>query len=151
MSFNGRLEWNKSEAQILADRNLQSGGAVQRHIDSAVIRHCEPYCPWDTGTLAHSANIATDIGSGEVKYETPYARYQYYGNVMGPNIPIKQGGNVVGFFSPKNKIKTLTGEKLNYNTEHSALSGSFWFERMAADHKQDILEEASAVAGSKHS
>lgn len=148
--MNGELKWNKSEAQILAERNLQTGGAVQRYIDSAVIRYCEPYVPYDSGALMRSANTATDVGSGEVRYDAPYARYQYYGNVMGPNIPIKQGGQVVGFFSPPNQIKSLTGAKLNYNTEHSALSGSFWFDRMTADHKQDILEEASEVAGSKH-
>jgi len=150
MSFNGRLEWNKSEQQILAERGLLPGGAVQKCIDSAVIRYCEPYTPYDTGTLAHSPNTATDIGSGVIVYPGPYARYQYYGNVMGPNIPIKQGGEVVGFFSPPNREKHLTGAKLQYNTEVHPLAGSFWFERAMADHKKDILEEASRVAGSKH-
>ena len=145
--MNGRLEWNKSDAQILAEHDMETGGEVQKYLDGAVIRYDEPYVPFDTGTLAHSSNTASVIGSGEVRYETPYARYQYYGNVMGPNIPIKQGGEVVGFFSPKNKVKTLTGRKLIYSKEHSPLAGSYWFERMKADHKDDILEEVSARFG----
>lgn len=149
MSFNGRFEMDGIE-EILAKRDLETGGAVQRHIDSAVIRYSEPYTPFDTGDLARSPNAATDIGSGEVKYPGPYARYQYYGNVMGPNIPIKQGGEVVGFFSPPNQEKHLTGAKLQYSTEVNPLAGSFWFERATADHKKDILEEASKIAGSKH-
>jgi len=148
--MNGHLEWNKTDAQVLAEHDLQTGGEVQKYIDSAVIRYDEPYVPFDSGTLAHSANTATVIGSGEVRYETPYARYQYYGNVMGPNIPIKQGGETVGFFSPPNQIKTLTGAKLKYNIEHSSLSGSFWFERAMADHKEDILEEVCQRFGCKH-
>ncbi len=148
--MNGRLEWDKSEIEILAARGLQPGGTTQKYIDSAVIRYCEPYTPFDSGNLSRSPNTATDIGSGEVKYPGPYARYQYYGNVMGPNIPIKQGGQVVGFFSPPNKIKTLTGAKLKYNTEHNPLAGSFWFERAMADHKKDILEEVSRLVGCEH-
>lgn len=148
--MNGRLDWNKSDAQVLAEHNLQTGGEVQKYIDSSVIRYCEPYLPYDTGTLARSANTATAVGSGEVRYETPYARYQYYGNAMGPNIPIKQGNEIVGFFSPPNQIKHLTGAKLAYNTEHSPLSGSFWFERAMADHKNDILEEVCQRFGCKH-
>ena len=148
--MNGRLVWNKSEQQILSERGLLPGGAVQKYIDSAVIRYCEPYTPFESGNLSRSPNTETDIGSGEVKYPGPYAHYQYYGEVYGPNIPIFQGGVVVGFFSPPNQIKHPTGEKLEYNTEHNPLAGSFWFERAMADHKEDILKEVCAFAGCKH-
>ena len=51
---------------------------VQVFIDSEVARLCTPYVPWDTGTLAKSPLTATDFGSGEVVYNTPYAKAQYY-------------------------------------------------------------------------
>ena len=63
--------------KLLAKRNLEKGGTVQRYIDSEVIRQCEPYVPFDEGTLTRSASLATRIGSGLVIYNTPYARYQY--------------------------------------------------------------------------
>ena len=66
------------EDKILAKRNLEMGGAVQKFIDSEVLRLCEPLVPFDQGTLARSGQINTVIGSGQVKYRTPYARRWYY-------------------------------------------------------------------------
>lgn len=61
-------------------RGLEAGGEVQKYIDSEVIRLSDPYVPFDTGMLKHSAISATVIGSGVVVYNTPYASKQYYGN-----------------------------------------------------------------------
>lgn len=137
------FKWKKSAEQMLAERNLETGGLVQRTIDNAVIRYSEPYVPRDTGTLSQSPYTAST--PGKVVYNTPYARYLYYGQVMGPNIPIKDGGEVVGFFSPPGQPKHLTGKELHYQGEPQR--GSFWFERMKADHTQDILREAQNAAG----
>lgn len=64
--------------QILADRGLEPGGRVQQVIDSEVLRLCTPYVPWDNGVLNASGIAHTTIGSGEVRYSTPYARRWYY-------------------------------------------------------------------------
>lgn len=116
------------------------GGHVQKVVDAAVIRECFPYVPFDEGVLAGSANTATEIGSGEVVYDTPYARYQYYGEVYGPNIPIIENGEIVGWWSPPEK--SPTGRKLQYNTDMNPLAGSHWFDRAMADHIEDVLKEA---------
>lgn len=142
-TFKAEFKWKKSARQLLYERNLETGGLVQRAIDNAVIRYSEPYVPRDTGTLANSPYTASE--PGKVVYSTPYARYLYYGQVMGPNIPIKDGGEVVGFFSPPGKPKHLTGKELHYQGEPQR--GSFWFERMKADHTKDILREAQNAAG----
>lgn len=63
---------------ILKRRGLEEGGRVQQVIDSEVLRRCDPYVPKDRGMLIDSGILATDIGSGEVNYETPYAKKQYY-------------------------------------------------------------------------
>ncbi|MBE0600229.1 MAG: hypothetical protein IH607_00460 [Firmicutes bacterium] len=63
---------------LLKKRGIDSGGAVQRYIDSEVLRLCRPYVPLDQGTLIASGRLATTLGSGEVKYNTPYARKWYY-------------------------------------------------------------------------
>lgn len=56
---------------------LTTGGEVQMFIDNEFIKHCEPYVPFDTGMLARSAWLSTDIGSGQIVYETPYAEKVY--------------------------------------------------------------------------
>ena len=134
---------------LLKARNLEKGGLVQAAIDKSVIDWCLQYCPWQTGTLARSPYTASEIGSGEVCYIGPYARYLYYGEVYGPNFPkeIDAQGNVVQWASPPKKYPT--GRELQYNTDTNPLAGSFWFERMKADHTDDILREAKSVAGIK--
>lgn len=145
-TIKAEFRWNKSVTAILRRRNLETGGLVQQTIDNAVIRYCEPYVPRQTGTLANSPYTVSE--PGRVVYNTPYARYLYYGEVMGPNIPIRENGDIVGFYSPKNQKKELTGRPLHYNGEPQR--GSFWFERMKADHTEDILREAQHAASKQH-
>lgn len=59
-------------------RGLESSGDVQRYIDTQVLELCNPKVPFDNGKLAESGDKETTIGSGEVKYHTPYARRWYY-------------------------------------------------------------------------
>lgn len=136
---------------LLRRFHLEEGGLVQQAIDKSVIDWNLQYCPWETGSLAKSAYAATVLGSGKVVYPGPYARYLYYGEVYGPNIPVfdDNTGEPTSFFSPPGQKKHPTGRKLQYSTDVNPLAGSFWFERMKADHKDDILREAKAVAGIK--
>lgn len=64
--------------KILRSRKLEPGGEVQQFIDSEVLRLCDPLVPFDTGALKQSGIINTKVGSGLVKYRTPYARRWYY-------------------------------------------------------------------------
>lgn len=64
--------------KIIAKRGLQKGGEVQQYIDSEVLRLSEQFIPKDTGELIRSGIINTNIGSGDIKYRTPYARRWYY-------------------------------------------------------------------------
>ena len=50
----------------------------QEIVDSEVLRHCAPLVPLRTGALELSGTLGTVIGSGEVRYIAPYARFQYY-------------------------------------------------------------------------
>ena len=144
------FEWNGTE-DLLARCNLEKHGRVQTAIDNAVIKYSMPYVPFKTGTLAQSAYSASKIGEGEITWETPYARYLYFGEIYGPNIPVFEddSGVPTRFFSPKGQKKHPTGRPLQYDTSSNPQAGSHWFDRMKADHMQDILREAKAVAGIK--
>lgn len=136
MEFNGRLEIKPLDL-MLKEHGLNSMGKIQKYIDSECIRLMKPYTPFKTGILEKMATIGTVIGSGEIHQSTPYARYLYYGEVYGPNIPIFDGDNLVGFYSPPKKHPT--GKALKYDKSAHPLAGKKWFDRMKADHKKDIL------------
>lgn len=150
VNVKAHFDFGDSEALMKA-KNLETGGLVQKVIDNAVIKWCEPYCPMKTGVLTASARTATVLGSGQVVYNTPYAHYLYYGEVYGPNIPVfdDDSGIPTRYFSPKGAKKHPTGRPLQYDTSLNPLAGSHWFERMIADHADDILKEAKAVVGVK--
>ncbi len=141
-----KFKWNKSFGAVMTAR-LQE---AQKHIDQTCIDQMIPYTPWRNGFLEESVKIGTVIGSGKLRYLSPYARYLYYGEIYGPSIPIFEKGNPepIGFFSPKRQRKHATGRPLTYTLSNGhQLAGKLWFERMKADHKGEILEGAAKIAG----
>lgn len=118
---------------------------TQRYIDSECIRLMVPYTPMRNGLLMESVKLGTVIGSGELRYLSPYARYLYYGEIYGPNIPIFDGGELVGFFSPRGKRKHPTGREMTYDISRHPQAGKLWFERMKADHSDEILDGAAKI------
>lgn len=78
------------------------------------IRYSDPYVPFKTGVMKKSGTSGTVIGSGVVEYTAPYARNQYYTNA---------GHGIEG---------------MNAENGTKGLRGSFFLERMKADHLSDI-------------
>lgn len=104
------------EKAVIKSRGLDDGGEVQKYIDTQVLQLCEPKVPKDTGALIQSGIINTVIGSGQVKYSTPYARRWYY---------------------------------MEANFQEAPERGTYWFERMKAQYKDQILAGAKKIAGVK--
>lgn len=144
-TFNGQLslKWTKTFGNI-TDTQFQK---AQRFVDSECIRLMKPYTPFRNGYLESSATLGTDIGSGEIRQISPYARYLYYGKVYGPNIPMFESGKLIGFFSPPGKKKHPTGAELHFDKSKHPQANKMWFERMKFDHKEEILQGAAKVAG----
>lgn len=123
----GNLRMNPLST-ILGKRGLLPGGRAQQFIDGEVLRLSDPYTPMQDHMLIDGGAMGTSIGSGEVVYNSPYARYLYYGKVMIGRAP-----------------KTLTEKELSF---HGAPKrGAFWFERMKADHKIGILRGVAKITG----
>lgn len=120
---------------------------AQKFIDSKCLELMRPYTPFRTGMMQRSATLGTRIGSGHIVYTSPYARYQYYGVVYGPNIPIYENGILVGFRSPKQKHKT--NRMLTYSKARHPQAQRLWFETMKKKHGEAILRGAAAIAGGK--
>lgn len=75
INFN-RFEFDQVKA--LKKRDLDTGGKVQKFIDSECIRRMDPYTPKDIGTLIGAATSQTSIGLGKIIQQTPYAKRWYY-------------------------------------------------------------------------
>ena len=145
-SISARLEAKLEPNDLLHDYGLEKGGRVQRAIDDAVIRECTPYVPASPDrTLEFSARVSTEIGSGEVIWNTPYAHYQYMGIVYGPNFQVMIKG-ALEWRSYAGRPKHPTDRELTYDTSQNPLAGPRWFERMKADRLNDILDEARRAA-----
>lgn len=68
------IRWNPGFGPDMANRI----NSAQEHVDSQCLMYCDPKVPMDAGILKQSGNMNTQIGSGELKYRTPYARRWYY-------------------------------------------------------------------------
>lgn len=132
-----------------AQRQRNSLVNAQKYIDSECIRFMKPYTPFRTGIMEKSATLGTVIGSGHIVYNAPYARYQYYGIIYGPNIPLFENGVLIGWISPPKKKPT--NRHLRYSKSRHPQAQRLWFETMKKKHGQVILRGAAAIAGGKAS
>lgn len=138
-SISAKLNVNLEQNDLLAAYGLEKGGRVQRFIDQKVIDGCTPYVPASPDrTLEFSAQVSTEIGGGLVVWNTPYARYQYYGFVMTD----EAGRTWVG---PGETKPVITDRPLTYDTSQNPMVGPHWFERSKADNLTEWLDEARRV------
>ncbi len=62
----------------LDDHLMRNVEQAQKILDSQVMKDTDPYVPMDSGTLKDSA-IRASTTPGEIVYDGPYAKAQYYG------------------------------------------------------------------------
>lgn len=122
---------------LLKKYGLQEGGPVQKLVDSEAMRYMSDYMPRrQAGELEHMMIMSTVIGSGQIYTPGPYAHYLYEGILyVSPTT-----GSA---WAKENEIKIPTDRLLSYTG--APMRGKKWFERMKADHKDDILRAAQAI------
>lgn len=127
-----------SVQELLKQRGLQPGGPVQKLVDSECMRYMAGYMPRrQAGELEHMMTMSTVIGSGKIHNPGPYAHYLYEGILyVSPTT-----GSA---WAQRGEIKVPTGKDLTY--AGAPMRGKKWFERMKADHKNDILDAAQTQA-----
>lgn len=119
----------KIEGAVKADRQMK------RFANTQLARYCEPFVPASAQKML-SAPVA--ITEDYVQYRGPYGHYQYEGVIYGPNIPIMEDGVLVGFFSPPNKPKVKTDQKLQYSHDVHPQAQSHWDKAAMLRHKDDL-------------
>lgn len=126
-----RIDDNLREAQML--------------LNEQVVEDSKPYIPFSQGELRNSEKYPEGIYGGSIEYDTPYAHYQYIGEIYGPNIPQKDAeGNIIGWWSPPKKEKKPTGRFMSY---HEPGTGARWFETAKAAHGKDWIALVKRTAG----
>ena len=130
-----RLAWNKSFGR---DKSKMFD-SVQAFIDSECIRLMVKYTPARDNILYKSPALGTKLGSGLIYYQSPYARYQYYGKLMVSSVT----GSA---WARHGESKVMTSVDLTYSTVRHPQARSRWFEIMKTNHKEQILRGAAAFA-----
>lgn len=128
----------KSCKELMTDRGLQPHGSMQKLVDSEVMRYMGDYMPRrQAGKLEHMMVMATVIGSGKIDIPGPYAHYLHEGILyVSPTT-----GSA---WAKENEIKVPTSKELTY--AGAPMRGKKFFDRMKADHRDDILRAAQAMA-----
>lgn len=121
MEISVRFEINGKITKVMTGiLNPQAKEDILEFTGSEVLRICDPYIPFDRGQLKASGTENTVLGSGEVTWETPYARYMYYGKLM---VDSETGST----WSPKGGHKVLTDTDLTYGG--APVRGAYWYDR----------------------
>lgn len=125
IKIDGQFKMNTDTRKFLKKRNLESGGAVQRYIDTECLRFIEPYVPFRTGALTRSGQTLTKIGSGVIRYAPRSGGKKSYAARL--------------YYNPQ----------FNFNKAVHPQAGAYWFERMVDVRKNQILKGACAIAGAR--
>lgn len=128
----------KPTTELLRSRGLQEGGPVQKVVDAETMRYMSDYMPRrQAGELEHLMVMATVVGSGQIDIPGPFAHYLHEGILyVSPTT-----GSA---WAKKDEIKVPTDKELTY--AGAPMRGKKFFDRMKADHKEDILDAAQAQA-----
>ncbi len=134
MSFNAKFHLNSVE-EMLSDLNLEENGLAQQFFTNEVWRLSDDYVPYENGLL--KTNVI--VKSNSLTYNSPYARYHWYGNLMVDPDYLKGAmfNPNYGFWSRPGVPKILdpNGRAIN---NWNGLRGPFWTSRMWADRHKEI-------------
>ena len=116
-----------STNKILKDHGLDQDGRAIRFLRDDADRLMNPYIPMDNGILRRNKSYPSNH---EIKYISPYAKYQYYGKLM----LAKNGSS----WAKKGEKKVLTSRNLKY---HTFGTGSKWNELMMQRNKNTLIKD----------
>lgn len=136
--MDAKFKWNKSLDVIAREKTGGKEGILfLAHQAKAFM---DPYVPARNQVLAQNVRVTAEEDCGHITYNSPYAHYQYEGEVYGPNIPIfeEDGETVSGWRSPPHK--TPTGRKLEYRKVPHPLATSHWDKAMVVARGDELAK-----------
>lgn len=124
--FKVKVKINKT-SQILKDHGLNEDGRVTRYLRDTADRLMNSFVPMDNGMLRRNKAYPNNHS---IKYNSPYAKYQYYGKLM-----LTKSGSSWAKLGEK---KVETNKKLKY---HTSGTGPKWDKLMMQRRKNDLVKD----------
>ena len=116
-----------STNKILKDHGLEQDGRAIRFLRDEADRLMIPYIPMQNGMLRRNKTYPSNH---EIKYISPYAKYQYYDKLM----LAKNESS----WAKKGEKKVLTSRNLKY---HTSGTGPKWDKLMMQRRKNDLIKD----------
>ncbi len=132
------LEWNEPISKLTADT---FGQKAQLFAANEFKRVMEPYVPANNLMLSRNVAITADASGGKISYNSPYAHYQYEGQLyVDPKTGKGAFTDGTRFWSRPNVPKRPSGRKLTYQTFRHPLATDHWDKAAAQSHGQAIAD-----------
>ena len=141
MALEVKLNVNIDTKKLAEQFESLADDKVMYEIHDLFAKMMNDYVPFAEGVLSQTVQVEKD----KVRYNTPYAHYQYVGQVYGPNIPIIEDGVVVGFFSIPGKKKEPTGKEIQYNKEYHPKASKEWDKAMMSERGDEFLKKVQEL------
>ena len=125
--FKVKVKINKT-SQKLKDHGLDESGRVIRYATTRADALMMPFIPGGSG--GQLAKLKAYPKANEIKYISPYAKYQYYGKLM-----LAKNGSA---WAKKGEKKVTTSRNLKY---HTSGTGPKWDKLMLQRHKNDLVKD----------
>ena len=85
-----KFDWKKPPKALAKEKVC--GRENMLFLANQAAKFMDPYVPADNLVLAQNIFITADDDCGHIIYNSPYAHYQWEGELYGPNYPITDGG-----------------------------------------------------------
>lgn len=134
MDFNAEYHLNSIE-EMLLDLNLEENGLAQQFFTNEVWKLSDDYVPFENGLLKTNVIVKPNC----LIYNSPYARYHWYGNLMVDPDYLKGAlfSPNYGFWSRPGVPKILDPDGRSIDN-WNGLRGPYWTSRMWADRHKEI-------------
>lgn len=124
------FEWKKKPDKIV--KEIINNDA-QLFMANEMKRLMDPYVPAQNMVLAQDVSIYTEKDAGIVEYRSPYAHYQYEGELY---VSSKTGGAIAS----EGEYKVPAGRKLEYSKFRHPLATSHWDKAMMTARGDDLTK-----------
>ena len=115
------------------DNNIRN---AQKALNMQVVADCDEYIPMQQGALRGSVNYPDGIYGGEIAWNTPYAHYQYMGELY-----LTEDGRSFAF---RGERKYPTGLPLQ---QHHPGTEDHWFDRAKQVHCEQWIDLVKREVG----
>ena len=127
-----RFQWNKPMKQIISEKTGGKKGNL--FLANEAKRLMDPYVPASQNKmLSQNVSVYADEKAGYVKYNSPYAHYQYEGELY---VSSRTGSA----WAKDGEYKVPAGKKLKHKKTFHPLATDHWDEAMKNARKDELVQ-----------